>query len=103
MVLGLIVGCHGAGADPVHPDPWLAEDKIQHFTLSAAATTIGYGAASVALERDGALLAAGVTALGLGVAKEVRDLRAGRAFSLKDLVWDAAGVALALTFVNGIG
>lgn len=104
MVFGFIVGCSGPGADAVAArDPWLAEDKIQHFTLSAAATTLGYGAASVTLEPDAALLASGVTALGLGVAKEVRDVRAGRWFSLKDLVWDAAGVALALTIVSRTG
>ncbi|MBW3554537.1 MAG: hypothetical protein KY466_13565 [Gemmatimonadetes bacterium] len=105
IVLGIIVGCSAGGAEAVVAprDRWFAEDKIQHFTLSAAATTIGYGGASVALERDAALLAAGVAALGLGVAKEVRDVRAGRSFSLKDLVWDAAGVALALTLVSRIG
>lgn len=103
MVLGIIVGCSGGGpVDVAPPDPWLAEDKIQHFTVSAAATTIGYGGASLALERDAALVAAGATALGLGVAKEVWDVRAGGPFSLKDLVWDAAGVALALTLVNRI-
>lgn len=103
MVLGLMIGCSGPNDGAVAPDPWLAEDKIQHFTLSAAATTMGYGAASVALEPDAALLASGLTALGLGLAKEVRDVRAGRSFSLKDLVWDAAGVALALGLLNGTG
>ena len=103
VLLGIIIGCSDApDARVAAPDPWLAEDKIQHFTLSAAATTIGYGGARLALEPEGALVAAGATALGLGLAKELKDVRGGGPFSLKDLVWDAAGVALALTLVSGI-
>lgn len=91
----------GATLDPA-PDPWLAPDKLQHFGMSFAATSFAYGAARFALDREPATLAAAGAALAAGVGKEIFDLRAGRAFSARDLLWDAAGVAVALTLVDRI-
>jgi uncharacterized protein YfiM (DUF2279 family) len=54
------------------------------------------------IEPDPALVVAGSAALLAGVAKEIHDVRAGRGFSLKDLAWDAAGVALGLTLAQRI-
>lgn len=131
LVLGLLVGCpadaaarpptagqdsvpaagqvrwpapavDGVLAGPAGVDRWIAQDKVRHFGMSFAATNFGYGGARFALEPDAALIAAGVAALALGVAKEVHDARAGRWFSLKDIVWDAAGVVLGLTLVHHI-
>ena len=101
VFLGILAGC-SADAAPPAPDVWFAEDKLQHFTASLAATTVGYGGARTLLEPDPAILAAGAAALGLGIAKELVDVRSGGPFSLKDLAWDAAGVALGLTLANGI-
>lgn len=104
VVFGLLLGCAGDApvASAPQEDLWLAEDKIRHFTVSTAATTMGYGAARIALDRDEALLAATATALALGVGKEVVDLRRGGPFSLKDLVWDAAGIAVGVALVHRI-
>lgn len=99
VMLGLMLAC--AGQTPPE-DPWLAEDKLQHFALSFAATALGYGVARVAIEPRGARAAAGGAALAAGVAKEVADVRAGTFFSFRDLAWDAAGVAVGLTLANQI-
>ena len=77
------------------PDRWFAEDKAKHFATSFAATTLAAsGARMVGLEaRDAAYAGAGTAAV-LGVWKEVRDARTPRASaSLRDLVWDGAGIA----------
>jgi uncharacterized protein YfiM (DUF2279 family) len=87
---------------PPRADAWLAEDKLQHFGMSFAATAFTYAGARTLLEPEASLVVAGTTALLAGIAKEVHDARAGRWFSVKDLVWDAAGVALGLTFVHQI-
>lgn len=81
-------------------DPWVGQDKLQHLGMSFAMTSFGYGAARLALDRKPATLAAAGAALAAGVAKELLDLRAGRRFSARDLLWDAAGVAAALTIVD---
>lgn len=93
----------GAVVDrPPVEDRWLAEDKLRHFTLSFAATQMAYGGASLVLDREPAIAAAATVAIGLGIAKEVRDVRADGPFSLKDLAWDAAGVALGVGLARRI-
>lgn len=110
IVLTLTLACMGSGdrlpttveaAAPAE-DRWIAEDKLRHFALSFAATQMGYGGARFALEPDPAVAAAAAAAVGLGVAKEVRDLRLGGPFSLKDLAWDGAGVALGVFLVRRV-
>lgn len=87
-------------AEAPAPDRWLAEDKVRHFAASFAATGMAYGGARFALDRRSARTAAVGVALALGLAKELADARAGGPFSLKDLVWDAAGVALGMLLVQ---
>lgn len=87
--------------DPA-PDPWMGPDKLQHFAMSFAATSFAYGAARFALDREPATLTATGAALAAGLGKEIFDLRAGRSFSARDLLWDAAGVAVALALVDRI-
>ena len=104
--LALWVGCVGAPAPPSDPgvpvDAWLAEDKLRHFALSFAATEMAYGGARLGLDHEQAVPAAAAAAFVLGLAKEVRDTRGGGAFSLKDLTWDLAGVALGVALVRKI-
>lgn len=104
LTLLVLVACTAAGppAAPQDRDAWLAEDKLRHFAVSAAATTLGYGTARFALDHDTARAAAGGVAFGLGIAKEMWDVRRGGPFSLKDLAWDAAGVGLGLLLVRGL-
>ena len=75
-------------------DRWIAEDKARHFALSFAATSMAYGGARLGLDPGPGRRAAAGVALLLGLGKELVDLRNGGPFSLKDLAWDAAGVAL---------
>ena len=83
-------------------DRWVAEDKAQHFAMSFAITSMTYGAARSALPPDPARGTAAGLAILLGVGKELTDAAAGDRFSLKDLAWDAAGVALGLVFTQRI-
>lgn len=97
----------GRTPDPPDPtptvsDPWVAEDKLQHFALSFAATQTAYGGLSVIADHDAAFTGAAITGLALGLAKEIHDARIGRPFSFRDLAWDAAGVALAALLVQQI-
>lgn len=82
---------------PTRHDPWFAQDKAKHFTMSFAATGFSFAAARTAgLGRDGALVAAGVAALTAGVGKELYDRRTGGFFSVRDMVWNVAGIAAGL-------
>ena len=84
------------------PDPWFGEDKLRHFFLAFAATSFVYAAASTAgVDRRPGLVAAGAAGLASGVGKEAVDRARGGEFSLKDLVWDAAGVAAAVLLLSG--
>lgn len=92
-----------SGAVPVPPPPdrWFAEDKVQHFFFSFAITNFSYGTARlVGMDRGPATLTAGLTAGAAGVGKEFYDRAHGGRFSLKDLVWDGAGIATGLTLVS---
>lgn len=90
-----------AMAAPRH-DAWIAEDKLQHFAMSFGVTAFSYAAARTALDPDAARLTAGIAGLVAGVGKEIYDVRQGEHFSVRDLVWDVAGIALGLAFVHQI-
>ena len=85
----------GPRAPQARPDRWIAEDKLRHFFVTFAVTSLAGSTARLAgLEpRPAAWTGAGV-GLALGVAKELRDLaRPGSDASLRDLLWDAGGAA----------
>lgn len=78
----------------VPPDRWLAPDKLRHLTTSAVLTGVafqGYDRLSCTSRR--AQGCAALSALALGVLKEVRDRRKTY-FGWKDLIADVAGIAL---------
>ena len=78
-------------------DAWFAEDKLRHFFLSFAATSLAYGAVRTAgLDHGPAEIVAGLSAAAAGVWKEIDDRRRGRPFSFRDLAWDGLGLAAAL-------
>jgi uncharacterized protein YfiM (DUF2279 family) len=81
-----------------HPggDRWLSADKAKHFFTAALAQTMSFSAfRAVGLSRRGALVGATLVTGALSVGKEVYDQRTGGDPSLKDLSWDAAGMAAA--------
>ena len=89
-------------APPASRDRWFATDKVKHFFMSALIQSSAYSLARTAqASRSNAQVAAGVTSMVFGVAKEVRDRREAKVFSLKDLVWDGAGALMAAALLNG--
>ena len=73
-------------------DNWFAPDKVQHFFSSAFVQSMSYGALrTTGVSHGAALAAASVTSAAVGVGKEVHDLHAKGEFSVRDLMWDAAG------------
>lgn len=91
------------GPDVQNPEPdrWFAEDKLQHFFLSLAATNLGFGAArTVGLDKGAAMTVAGSIGVAAGVGKEVYDKKRGGTFSGRDLVWDGLGIGAGLTLAS---
>jgi len=71
-------------------DPWFARDKVRHFAVSYVITR------SLIHYRQKKEIAFGIT-FSLGLIKEIYDKKIKKSFfSYKDLVWDLAGVGLAL-------
>jgi hypothetical protein len=87
----------GAAACQVMSLP--GEDKFRHFGASYGATAMTFGAIR-ALDRDAAMPVAVSVAAALGVAKELRDLRRGRAFDFADLAANGVGIAAAYFFLR---
>jgi putative lipoprotein len=85
------------GRSPEHRgESWHGPDKLQHFFTSAFVQSVGYGVLRRAGAENGAALAgASVVTMAAGVGKELVDRRAGRALSVRDLAWDAAGAGSA--------
>ncbi len=83
------------------PDAWFAEDKARHLFASLALTAVVFGGATaVGLEWPDAGIAAGAVAGAAGLAKELSDRARGRPFSVRDLVWDGAGVGAGLVLAE---
>jgi uncharacterized protein YfiM (DUF2279 family) len=82
------------------PDHWLGEDKFRHFAMSYAITAFAYAGTRTVLDRDAGISIAIAAGSAAGLLKEFRDRSVGQPFSLRDLVWDAAGVALACVLVR---
>jgi len=81
-----------------HPvgDRWFAADKAKHFFTAALAQSMSFSALrAVGLSRNGALVGATVVTGAVSVGKELYDSKSGGDPSLKDLTWDAAGMAAA--------
>jgi uncharacterized protein YfiM (DUF2279 family) len=83
-------------------DPWFGQDKVRHALHSYAAVAFAHaGWTAVGLDGDAALGGAVAVAALLGVGKEVADLRGGRIFSVRDLVWDALGIGVGVLVMRG--
>jgi putative lipoprotein len=90
IVLSLAAGTGRAA------DGWVGHDKWKHLVASALLQSATYSVVRAAGGGHG--VAQGIAipaALGVGLAKEVRDRRpGGSGFSTRDLAWDLAGVGL---------
>lgn len=82
----------GAGAGAA--DPWIGTDKVKHFVLAGFAESVAFAAARTAgAARRPALAVGAAVGLAVSVGKELAD-RGGRGQpSVRDLAWDAAGIA----------
>ena len=81
-------------------DAWLGTDKFRHFAMSYAITGFAFAGSRFLFDEDvsfGLAIAAGSTA---GLLKEIYDRSRGRPFSKRDLVWDAAGIAVGAIMVR---
>jgi putative lipoprotein len=89
----LVVGLLKVGAR----DPWFGTDKMKHFFLSALVQSLSYSVMQVTTKgsRSSLLLSASAASAAAGIGKEIHDSRVKGEFSVRDLVWDAAGVGTA--------
>lgn len=87
---------------PQEIDRWFAEDKYKHFVASFVVTSLAAsGARAAGLSRDASLIAGGAVGGAAGVWKEWRDARTPDGVaSVRDAVWDAAGVGAALVVAH---
>jgi uncharacterized protein YfiM (DUF2279 family) len=74
-------------------DAWLGPDKFKHAAMTYAITTYTFAAT----DSEPAAVATGALS---GILKEIYDRRRGSLFSVRDLVWDAAGIALGYVVVK---
>ena len=83
------------------PDRWFGVDKLKHFVVSALAQSVTYSVLQYAgAPRDAALGGSLATGVALGVGRELHDRRVRGAFSVRDLVWDGAGLGAATLLVR---
>jgi uncharacterized protein YfiM (DUF2279 family) len=89
----------GGGPQPrLQPgDSFFGEDKFKHFVTSFIVTSLAAsGARAAGLDHDSALMVGVGTGAAVGVGKELRDLgREDATASVRDIVWDLAGVGAA--------
>jgi putative lipoprotein len=82
-----------ATAPPPLPEPFFGEDKIKHFVASFVVTSLAMTTARIGgLERDPGIAVGASFGFAAGVAKEFHDARRGQFFSIRDLLWDIAGM-----------
>ena len=83
------------------PDHWFGADKLKHFFLAAFTQSIAYSALQAAkVDHGGAMAGAWAVTAAVSVAKELHDRRTTGLFSVRDLVWDAAGAGAATLLLN---
>jgi len=95
----LFVVCLSLTGAPAPADAWFGEDKFKHFFLSYGVTALATaGARAAGLDGRASIVAGAGVGAGAGIWKEIRDARQpGGYASVRDLVWDFAGVGAAAT------
>ena len=82
------------------PDRWFGSDKLKHFFMAAFTQSVAYSALQAARVRhDQAVAGAWAVTATVSVAKEIHDRRSYGLFSVRDLVWDAAGAGAATLLI----
>ena len=84
-------------------DPWLGQDKVIHYSVSAGIAGAGYVAGALIFDNRAHALGIGAAAATLaGVGKELADLGGYGDPSWKDLAWDGLGMVTGLAVAWGI-
>lgn len=93
--------CLSFSGRPGTPDRFFAEDKLKHFAVSFAFTSMAASGARLAgLERTPSLVVGAGAGVALGMGKELRDRgQESETASLLDLTWDVLGVGAATAMV----
>jgi putative lipoprotein len=82
------------------PDKWFGSDKLKHFFMAAFTQSVAYSALQAARVRhDQAVAGAWAVTATVSIAKEIHDRRSYGLFSVRDLVWDAAGAGAATLLI----
>lgn len=92
-----------AGAAPTPPkgESWFGADKLKHFFVAAFTQSVAYSTLQAARVRhDRALAGAWAATAAVSVGKELYDRKTTGLFSVRDLVWDAAGAGLATVLID---
>lgn len=80
-------------------DRWLGPDKVKHATVAFAIQGGSYAAMRGATGHSGAIIGAMAVTVAASVLKERLDRRR-TGFSVRDLAWDAVGIAIAAVIVS---
>lgn len=84
-------------------DKWFAGDKVKHLTASMLLAAIAYSSVNAGANEESKAVITGVSIpIGIGLLKEFKDLRDGKFWSNKDLVWDVIGAGIAVTIASQI-
>lgn len=105
----MIITCSCLGKEIIQPlktqqkDPWFGMDKLKHLSSAFMFTTTGYYIQHkiVQLDENQSVVNSGLITISLGLGKEISDAYKPKGFfSLRDLLADSAGIALAIIFIR---
>ena len=102
LALALLVAQQKPAAAATPPrDSWFGADKLKHFFVAAFTQSVTYSALQAARVRhENALAGAWAVTATVSIAKELHDKRTTGLFSVRDLVWDAAGAGVATALLT---
>ena len=105
----LIISCSCWSQEIIQPlkthqkDPWFGMDKLKHLSSAFMFTTTGYYIQHkiVQLDENQSAINSGLITISLSLGKEIGDAYKPEGyFSLRDLLADSAGIALAIMFIR---
>lgn len=98
-VIGLALMSTDTADTASHRDRWLGPDKVKHATVAFAIQGGSYAALRGAAGHSGAVVGAAAVTVAVSLLKERLD-RKRTGFSVRDLAWDAVGIAVASAIVS---
>ena len=82
-------------------DPWFGADKLKHFFIAAFTQSVAYNALRLGgVRHGGSVVGATTVSFGVSIGKELFDRKRSGLFSVRDLIWDAAGAGTATAIVE---